>query len=206
MSWFGGAPPPPPPPPPADEEGLLSSFRRTIGLAPPPPPPPASKLDSVMGMVGLGPRREPTLMDEFNEATTLSYKNRLYGFGICLAVSILFFFLSVLFIYILLFAAFGVFYTIGNLCLLGSSFFLIGPTRQLKMMFKPIRLIATIIYLGALGMTLFVAIYTKSALLVLICVIIQICAIVWYVASYLPFAQTMLKKCCGACADSITSV
>jgi hypothetical protein len=73
---------------------------------------------------------------------------------------------------------------------------------------------------------------------VLICVIIQICAIVWYVAhpslelkrmlmcvrikrlvrlsnsrnllryvaSYLPFAQTMLKKCCGACADSITSV
>jgi hypothetical protein len=86
----------------------------------------------------------------------------------------------VLFIYILLFAAFGVFYTIGNLCLLGryvlslqerwllvrltdrctsSSFFLIGPTRQLKMMFKPIRLIATIIYLGALGMTLFVAIY-----------------------------------------------
>jgi hypothetical protein len=34
-----------------------------------------SKLDSVMGMVGLGPRREPTLMDEFNEATTLSYKN-----------------------------------------------------------------------------------------------------------------------------------
>lgn len=42
---------------------------------------------------------------------------------------------------------------------ISSSFFLIGPTRQLKMMFKPIRLIATIIYLGALGMTLFVAIY-----------------------------------------------
>ncbi len=42
-----------------------------------------------------------------------------------------------------------------------SSFFLIGPTRQLKMMFKPIRLIATIIYLGALGMTLFVAIYVR---------------------------------------------
>jgi hypothetical protein len=29
----------------------------------------------MMGMVGLGPKREPTLMDEFNEATTLSYKN-----------------------------------------------------------------------------------------------------------------------------------
>jgi hypothetical protein len=29
------------------------------------------------------------------------------------------------------------------------------------MMFKPIRLIATIIYLGALGMTLFVAIYVR---------------------------------------------
>jgi hypothetical protein len=103
---------------------------------------------------------------------------------------------SVMFIYILLFAAFGVFYTIGNLCLLGrylaspistpaqihrlhhvgtgadrhcvcvcvhnSSFFLIGPTRQLKMMFKPIRLVASVIYIAALGMTLFVAIYVHS--------------------------------------------
>jgi hypothetical protein len=47
-----------------------------------------------------------------------------------------------------------------------SSFFLIGPTRQLKMMFKPIRLIATIIYLGALGMTLFVAIYVRLSQLI----------------------------------------
>jgi len=145
-------------------------------------------------------------MNEFNEATTLSYKNRFYGFGICLGVSLIFFFFSILSVYLLQFIAFGALYTIGNVCLLGSSLFLIGPMRQLKMMFNPVRLIATLIYLGALAFTLFVAITTKSALLVLICVIIQVCAIVWYVASYLPFAQTLLKKCCSACADGVMVV
>lgn len=95
---------------------------------------------------------------------------------------------SVLFVYLLQFAAFGAFYTIGNLCLLGryglindanliglhqglrrcvsanSSLFLIGPMRQMKMMFHPVRLIATLIYLGALGLTLFVAIYVCTNL------------------------------------------
>jgi hypothetical protein len=47
-------------------------------------------------------------------------------------------------------------------CVHNSSFFLIGPTRQLKMMFKPIRLVASVIYIAALGMTLFVAIYVRS--------------------------------------------
>ena len=39
---------------------------------------------------------------------------------------------------------------------MGSTAFLVGPMNQLKAMFKPTRLIATILYLGSLVMTLVV--------------------------------------------------
>ena len=35
----------------------------------------------------------------------------------------------------------------------------------------------------------------------IICVILQLIALVWYAASYIPFAQRMLKNCCGGCCD-----
>uniref|UniRef100_A0A4W6G5Y6 Vesicle transport protein n=1 Tax=Lates calcarifer TaxID=8187 RepID=A0A4W6G5Y6_LATCA len=42
---------------------------------------------------------------------------------------------------------FAIFYTLGNIAALASTCFLMGPLKQLKRMFEPTRLIATIVML-----------------------------------------------------------
>lgn len=36
-------------------------------------------------------------------------------------------------------------------------------------------------------------------MLVIICVMLQMMALVWYACSYIPFAQRVLKSCFGSC-------
>jgi hypothetical protein len=208
-SWFsfGESKPAPPPPPPKDE-GFFGSIR-TAGISwggggePEPPP---SALDSAMSYVGLRPKPPPTPWEEIKESFSMTWTTRFYGCIACLVAAAILFIASVLFIWLLLLVGFGVCYTFANIFLLASTFFLVGPMRQMRLMFAPARLISTIIYLAALGLTIFVAIKTHNALLVLLMVVIQFCAIVWYVASYLPFAQTLIKHSCGACAKGLTEI
>jgi len=83
-----------------------------------------------------------------------------------------------------------------------STAFLVGPMRQLKMMMNPNRLIATIVYVLALALTLVAAFLIKSQLLVLVAVIIQFCALVWYCLSYIPFARQLLS---GLCSNAMSA-
>jgi hypothetical protein len=39
----------------------------------------------------------------------------------------------------------------------------------------------------------------KSVIVVILCIIIQFVALVWYTASYIPFAQDFLKRTVGSC-------
>ncbi|XP_034464821.1 vesicle transport protein SFT2A isoform X2 [Hippoglossus hippoglossus] len=82
------------------------------------------------------------------DASTLSYSTRVKWFVICFAGGILCSILGSALLFlpngIKLFA---VFYTIGNLAALASTCFLMGPLNQLKRMFEPTRLIATIVML-----------------------------------------------------------
>lgn len=202
------------------EGGFFTSIKRAVGMEPPAPPPEPTFLDSFRETVGLEPRprsrmntirnalgmeqRQPTMWDEINDTFTMSLQNRVYGFGICLGLAVLLFLLSVVCIYLLLFVPFGVCYTLGNIFLLSSTFFLVGPMRQLKYMFSPVRIIASLIYLAALGLTIFVAFTSHSFILVLVCVIIQIGALVWYVASYIPYCRACLQGTCKSCFKGVT--
>lgn len=40
------------------------------------------------------------------------------------------------------------------------------------------------------------ALLTKKALLVLLLVVVQFMAGVWYSASYIPYGRSMIKSCC----------
>jgi len=84
--------------------------------------------------------------------------------------------------------------------------FLIGPLRQFKNMVKPVRLIASLIFVSSMIMT-FVAIFVfENSILVIIFVIVQFCALVWYVLSYIPFGRKMCTMCMKSCCCSGESV
>eukprot|EP01119_Soliformovum_irregulare_P012079 TRINITY_DN3113_c0_g1_i9.p1 TRINITY_DN3113_c0_g1~~TRINITY_DN3113_c0_g1_i9.p1 ORF type:complete len:104 (-),score=5.22 TRINITY_DN3113_c0_g1_i9:218-529(-) len=87
-----------------------------------------------------------------------------------------------------------------------STMFLVGPVRQIKMMCNPTRLIATIIFLLAIAFTLVAALVLHAGLLVLVAVVIQFCALIWYGLSYIPFGRTLMKNACAGCCSSITDV
>uniref|UniRef100_A0AAV1TDL0 Vesicle transport protein n=1 Tax=Peronospora matthiolae TaxID=2874970 RepID=A0AAV1TDL0_9STRA len=102
-------------------------------------------------------------------------------------------------------AKFGVTYTLGNIISLCGSGFLVGPTQQVKLMLKPIRRIATIIYLAMIAVVVIVAVAAPQlGLVVLLLVFIQCLAALWYSTSYIPYGRKVLtgiaNKLCGAAA------
>uniref|UniRef100_A0A8C0HB39 Vesicle transport protein n=1 Tax=Chelonoidis abingdonii TaxID=106734 RepID=A0A8C0HB39_CHEAB len=80
------------------------------------------------------------------DATSLSWGTRVKGFIACFALGVLCSVLGTCLLWVPRkgLVLFAVFYTLGNIASLGSTFFLMGPVRQLKRMFEPTRLIATI--------------------------------------------------------------
>ncbi|KAL4145976.1 hypothetical protein PRNP1_011849 [Phytophthora ramorum] len=97
---------------------------------------------------------------------------------------------------------FGITYTLGNIISLCGSGFLVGPKQQVKLMFKPVRRIATIVYLLMIVVVFTVAIAAPElGLVVLLLVLIQCAAAVWYSASYVPYGRKIIagvaKKLCG---------
>jgi hypothetical protein len=84
--------------------------------------------------------------------------------------------------------------------------FLSGPYSQVKSMCKKTRFIATIMYIGSMIATLTVAFagndWPAQGLLILVCVVLQYVAIIWYTLSYIPYARTMAQGCCKKmCCD-----
>ncbi|CAI5523182.1 unnamed protein product [Closterium sp. Naga37s-1] len=146
------------------------------------------------------PPPEPSILDELNQYCSLTLKQRIYGFATCLCIGILCTLMS-----ILVFPhpiKFALTYSIGNLMAIGSTGFLIGFTRQLKMMFDPIRIGAAIVFVLSLVLTLVAALYVQDALLTLLCIVVQACSLIWYSLSYIPFAQSSAKRCMRMCYEA----
>uniref|UniRef100_A0A6I8NPM5 Vesicle transport protein n=1 Tax=Ornithorhynchus anatinus TaxID=9258 RepID=A0A6I8NPM5_ORNAN len=128
---------------------------------------------------------EQGLTAQVLDSTSLSFGTRLRWFAICFVCGVLCSFLGMGLLWlpggVKLFA---VFYTFGNIAALASTCFLKGPVKQLKSMFEPTRLFATICVL-----------WHKKGLALLFC-ILQFLAMTWYSLSYIPYARDAVKKCC----------
>mmetsp|Transcript_286 Transcript_286/g.407 ORF Transcript_286/g.407 Transcript_286/m.407 type:complete len:89 (+) Transcript_286:111-377(+) len=77
--------------------------------------------------------------------------------------------------------------------------FLCGPKKQFKNMFDKKRKVVTIVYLSTLFTSIVICFITfnqdiKLAVLVLL-LMVQVCASIWYSLSYIPFARRAVKKC-----------
>ncbi|KAI1304874.1 hypothetical protein EDD11_005047 [Mortierella claussenii] len=142
-------------------------------------------------------------MDDSNPIScfTLNRTQRLYGFGICFIVGFLISILSTLALGTGQLALFAVFFTFGNIVSLLSTTFLIGPGKQIKTMFAPVRMFASIVFLAMIAVTLLVAFTLESAILCLILCIIQFLALFWYSASYIPYGRAAIRKVVGGCID-----
>ena len=117
----------------------------------------------------------------------LTYKQRLYGALSCVGLGFL---MSIGATLALLggknhISDYAVLYTLGNIFSICGSGFIVGPCRQAKLMFKPVRRAACIIYLSTMIATVFVAIYYPDILLIFTLLIIQYCALIWYGASFI---------------------
>ncbi|ESN94189.1 hypothetical protein HELRODRAFT_154240 [Helobdella robusta] len=144
---------------------------------------------------------ENQIVPEIVDVTTLSWSTRLKGFIICFSIGVLCSILGSCFLFLpgAGLTLFAILYTLGNVTALISTCFLMGPCNQLKRMFAPTRLIATIIVVISLALTLCAALWWKlSAVAILFC-IIQFLAMTWYGLSYIPFARDAVMKCFESC-------
>lgn len=84
---------------------------------------------------------------------------------------------------------FALSFTCGSITFMGSFAIMKGPKEHLMSMFTGDRLLFTTIYLGSMGMTLYLT-CTKGGLggyaLVLIASAVQLVALLWYLVSFLP--------------------
>uniref|UniRef100_A0AAQ5ZDA4 Vesicle transport protein n=1 Tax=Amphiprion ocellaris TaxID=80972 RepID=A0AAQ5ZDA4_AMPOC len=96
-------------------------------------------------------------------------------------------------------AVFAVLYSVGNICALASTMFLIGPSRQLRTMCAKERALATAIMLVCLVLTLCAALWWKNYGLALLFCVLQFVAFTWYGLSYIPFARDAVLKLFSLC-------
>jgi len=127
----------------------------------------------------------------------LTIRERVQGCLGCLALGFVISFLSVVSWWTGNTATFAVLYTVGNIVSLCGSGFLFGPRRQLRNMGRAGRRWATGIYLLMMVVTLTLAFIHAFPLFIILSVFLQWCALVWYIASYIPFGQKIITKVLG---------
>ncbi|KAI0781074.1 SFT2-domain-containing protein [Trametes elegans] len=127
----------------------------------------------------------------------LTRTQRLYGFAGCLVAGFVLSLLGSIFLFLGSLASFAILYALGTVISLIGTGFLIGFSTQLKMMFKPVRVVATIVFLGSIGLIFVGAFVIKSDILCIIFVIIEYLAYTWYTLSYIPYARTAVLKVFG---------
>ncbi|XP_051773668.1 vesicle transport protein SFT2A [Ctenopharyngodon idella] len=150
---------------------------------------------------GRDENEEVGLTSQIMDSTTLGFGTRVKWFVICFAAGILCSILgtALLFLPKAGIKLFAVFYTLGNIAAISSTCFLMGPFKQLKRMFEPTRLIATIMMLLFLVLTLCAVFWWNKKGLAIIFCILQFLAMTWYSISYIPFARDAVMKCFTTC-------
>ncbi|KAK0197540.1 SFT2-domain-containing protein [Armillaria gallica] len=127
----------------------------------------------------------------------LSRTTRLYGFIGCLVVGFVLSLLGSILLFIGQLGIFAVLYVMGTIVSLVGTGFLIGFFKQLKLMFKPVRVAATFIFLGSIVLVFIAAFVLDNDILCLIFVIIEYLAYTWYTLSYIPYARAAVTKAVG---------
>jgi len=99
--------------------------------------------------------------------------------------------------------------TVGNILTLCGTCFLTGPQQQARRMFHESRKVASIMYLGGMGATIFFLLlphFRTRGFWLFMLLIAQYVAITWYCLSYIPFARDIMKRFCRRMVGSADSM
>ncbi|KIK45828.1 hypothetical protein CY34DRAFT_801133 [Suillus luteus UH-Slu-Lm8-n1] len=151
-------------------------------------------LESASGMI---PETQFFEGDSAFKFLGLTRTQRLYGFIGCLIIGFALSLLGSILLFLGQLGSFAVLYTIGILVSLVGTGFVIGFASQFKLMFKPVRIIATVVFLGSVGLVFVGAFVLKNEVLCIIFVIIEYLAYTWYNLSYIPYARSAVLKLVG---------
>ena len=157
------------------------------------------KITSAVGITSAAPMdpselKDDDLLDDLSEMSSLTAKQRLYGFGLSLAMGITFIVIALSFVpTIAIFGKkFAFFFTCGNFFCVASTAFLVGPAAQIKGMFEAHRAHAAAMFAGSLLLTLVAALYWRSAFFSIVFSVAQVGAVGWYALSYIPFGRYLV--------------
>eukprot|EP00472_Partenskyella_glossopodia_P008026 CAMPEP_0197524950 /NCGR_PEP_ID=MMETSP1318-20131121/10462_1 /TAXON_ID=552666 /ORGANISM="Partenskyella glossopodia, Strain RCC365" /LENGTH=159 /DNA_ID=CAMNT_0043078057 /DNA_START=116 /DNA_END=595 /DNA_ORIENTATION=- len=143
---------------------------------------------------------ENSWADEFGEhCPKLSMKTRITLWAVCTGVGAFLAFLGGIFVFKIATQPeiFAILYTGGNLMAICATMFLWGPCGQCRKMWDKSRWGATLIYFLSMAATITVAFTVPipyNVIAVILCLIVQFCAMVWYSASYIPCGRKVLAK------------
>lgn len=142
----------------------------------------------------LGQENQPKgFMDQMDECFTLTWKQRLIGFGVCVGLGLLLTIVSLPFLWTLSVTRFAILYCFGSILSIISTCFLMGPVTQIKRMMESKRILATSVYVLSIIGTLVVAFTIGNPIIVLVFLIVQFAALIWYCMTWIPGGQTALK-------------
>ncbi|KAI0295552.1 SFT2-domain-containing protein [Russula brevipes] len=127
----------------------------------------------------------------------LTRMQRLYGFGGCYAIGLVLSILGTVMLFVGGLFSFSIPYALGTIVSLIGTGFLIGFAKQLKLMFKPVRVVATVVFLAMIIMIFISAFVLDNSTLCIIFVILEYLAFLWYTLSYIPYARTAVLKVFG---------
>ncbi|KAH9997502.1 SFT2-domain-containing protein [Russula vinacea] len=132
--------------------------------------------------------------DSAFHALGLTRTQRLYGFAACYLAGLVLSVLGTVMFIIGGTASFAVLYALGTVVSLIGTGFLIGFKKQLKLMFKPVRVVASIVFLVMVIMIFISVFVIGSSTLCIIFVVLEYLAFLWYTLSYIPYARTAVLR------------
>lgn len=138
----------------------------------------------------------------------LSLKTRAIGFGICAFIALIFGIMSCMQIggvFLGHLSTFVIFYSISTVFSILSSFFWKGPKAQWAVITDAKRIIPALIFFVAFVLTLLSVWVFKNNTLVIIFVIIQMSAGLFYMFTFIPGGTALLKRCCCGGEEESTS-
>uniref|UniRef100_A0A914XUR6 Vesicle transport protein n=1 Tax=Panagrolaimus superbus TaxID=310955 RepID=A0A914XUR6_9BILA len=140
-----------------------------------------------------------TTQPEIQNVNGLSWDLRVQCFILAFMLSMICSFLGTPLLVSGKFTGFAVMVSLGGIISLLSTCFLSGPIKQLKKMFEPTRIVASLIYILMIILTFIAGLVMQNVLLAVICTGGQYIAMAWYSLSYIPYAREMLLRCFGRC-------